>query len=135
MKFKKKDTINPRKVAEFVIAAHHQFDEVQEMVEEDPRLVNASLDMGNGDWESALDGAAHMGRADIARYLIEHGARIDFLYIAAMLDEIEIVKAIMTAFPKAHETAGVHGFTLRHFAETGQATQVLDYLDSIEKSD
>lgn len=135
MKFEKKDTINPRKVAEFVIAAHHDFDTVQEMVTNDPRLVNATLDMGNGDWEAALDGAAHMGRADIARYLIEQGARFDFLCIAAMLDEIEIVTAIIKAFPMAIDRAGVHGFPLRHFAEFGKAEQVLAYLDTLDTSE
>ena len=132
MKFKKRDTINPRTVAEFVITAHQDFDEVQEMVTDDPRLVNASLDLGNGDWESAMEGAAHMGRTEIVRYLIEQGARIDFLYIAAALDEIEIVKAIHAAFPTVIDRAGVHGFPLRHFAEAGKAERVLAYLDSLD---
>ena len=133
MKFKKKDTINPRSVAEFVMAAHHDFDAVKEMVEEDPRLVNATMDMGNGDWEAALDGAAHMGRADIVHYLIEKGARFDFLCMAVMLDEVEIVKAILNAFPMALERSGVHGFPLKHFAEMGKAEKVMTYLESLEK--
>lgn len=132
MKFKKKDTINPRAVAEFVLAAHNDLDTVKELLEEDPRLVNATMDMGNGDWEAALDGAAHMGRADIVRYLIENGARFDFLCIAAMLDEIDIVKAIHAAFPMALDRSGVHGFPVKHFAEFGKAEKVLAYLESLE---
>lgn len=131
-KFKQKDTLNPRKVTEFVLAAHHDVDRVKEMVEEDARVVNSTLDMGNGDWESALDAAAHMGRKDIARYLIENGARLDFIYLAAMLDEVEIVKAILTAFPMVKDASGVHGFPLRHFAEFGKAERVLAYLDGLE---
>ena len=131
-KFKQKDTLNPRKVTEFVLAAHHDMDRVQEMVEEDARVVNSTLDMGNGDWESALDAAAHMGRKDIARFLIENGARLDFLYLAVMLDEVEIVRSILTAFPMAKNASSVHGFPLRHFAEFGKAEKVLAYLDTFE---
>ena len=132
MKFKQKDTLNPRKVTEFVLAAHHDFDRVQEMVEEDARVVNSTLDMGDGDWESALDASAHMGRNDIARYLIEQGARLDFLFLAVSLDEVDIVKAILSAFPMARDAKGVHGFPLRHFAEFGKAERVLAYLDSLD---
>ena len=132
MKFQIKDILNPRKVAEFVLAAHQDFDHVKEMVEEDPRVVNATMDMGNGDWESALDAAAHMGRADIVRYLIENGARFDFLCLMAMLDEIDVVKAILEAFPTAKDKKGVHGFPLKHFAEFGKAEQVLAYLETLD---
>lgn len=135
MKFQKKDTVNPRKVAEFVLNAHKDFDAVQEMVEEDPRLVNATLDMGNGDWESALDAATHMGQLDMARHLIDKGARCDFLCWMVALDEVDIVRSILERFPMLIDRRGVHGFPLRHFAERGNATQVLSYLDSLESSD
>lgn len=128
MKFETKDTLNPRKVTEFVLSAHHDLDKVQQLLEQDPRLVNATLDMGNGDFESALDASAHMGRPDIARYLIENGARFDFLFLMATLDEVEIVKTIISAFPQALHQVGVHRFSLHHFAEKGNATRVLDYL-------
>lgn len=128
---KLKDTIHPKNVMEFVLNAHGDFDAVQKLAEDDPRLVNATADMGNGDWESALDAAAHMGLKDVARYLIEKGARLDMLYLAAMLDEVEIVRAILEAFPSARHTKGVHGFPLRFFAERGKAEKVLAYLDSL----
>ena len=127
-----KDTLNARKVLEFVMKAHGDLDRIQELAEEDPRVVNAIWDMGDGDWESALDAAAHMGRADIARFLIDSGARLDLLYLCAMLDEVDIVRSILTAFPQTKDTPGVHGFLLRDFAEQGNATQVLAYLDSLE---
>jgi len=131
MTFIIRDTVNPRKTIEFVLAAHNDFEKVKTFLDEDSRLINASVDMGNGDWETGLDASAHMGRTDIARYLIENGARFDFLCVMAMLDEIEIVKAIVTAFPLALNRNGVHGFSLRHFAKKGQATNVLAYLDEL----
>ena len=131
-KFELKDSVNSRKVMDMVMKAHHDFEGLKEMIEDDPRLVNASMDVGNGDWESALDASAHMGRKDIAQYLIEKGARFDFLCLMAMLDEVEIVKAILTSFPNAKDVRGVHGFPLRSFAERGEAKRVLAYLDTLE---
>lgn len=134
MAFETKDTLNPRKVIEFVMAAHHDLEAMEKLLEEDPRLVNASMDVGNGDWESGLDAAAHMGRKDIAEVLIDNGARLDFLYLMAMLDEVDLVKAILARFPSAKDTPGVHGFSLRQFAERGKAKQVLAYLDSLDEA-
>ena len=54
-------------VKEFVGAAHGNLARVEEMLKDQPRLVNAVWDWGGGDFESAIGGAGHMGRADIAR--------------------------------------------------------------------
>ena len=131
MTFELKDTLNGRLVLDFVLKSHGDYDSIQTMVDDDPRLVNAVWDMGDGDWESALDAAAHMGRADIARHLIDKGARLDLLYLAAMLDEVDLVRAIVEAFPGVQQNNGVHGFPLRHFAEMGKAQKVLSYLDEL----
>ena len=71
MAFVTKDTVNPRKVIEFVLASHNDLKQVQQLLEEDPRLVNASVDMGGGDWETALDATAHMGRKGHCRHFAE----------------------------------------------------------------
>ncbi len=63
---------------------------------DEPRLANATWDWGGGDWESALGAAGHMGRRDIAELLLAHGARLD-LFVAAMLGEVEVVRAILDA--------------------------------------
>lgn len=129
MEFKLKDSLNARLVLDFVLKAHGDFDNLQTLLDDDARLVNAVWEMGDGDWESALDAAAHMGRADIARHLVDRGARLDLLYLAAMLDEVDLVRAIIAAFPGVEHVKGVHGFPLRHFAEQGNAQKVLAYLD------
>src|SRR4051794_12183520 len=71
-------------VHRFVFAAHRDLDRVREMLQEQPALVNATWDWGGGDWETALGGASHMGRRDIATLLLERGARLD-IFAAAML--------------------------------------------------
>jgi hypothetical protein len=39
-----------------------------------------------------------MGRKDIAQYLLESGARMN-VFCAAMLGELDLVKALLTAHP------------------------------------
>jgi hypothetical protein len=119
-------------VQEFVIKAHGDLDRVKQLLEQEPRLVNATWDWGGGDWETGLGGAAHMGRPDIARYLLAHGARID-LFAAAMLGELEIVKAVIAAFPDARTVPGPHGIPLLAHARAGgdEAAGVVRYLESL----
>jgi hypothetical protein len=71
-------------VESFVAKAHGDFDGARALLEDEPALVNATWDWGGGDWETALGGAAHMGRRDIALYLLDHGARIDLELLEAI---------------------------------------------------
>ena len=85
-------------VKEFVGAGHGNLDKVKEMLAAQPGLINATWDWGGGDFETALGGASHMGRPDIARFLLENNARMD-LFAAAMLGRLDIIKAAAAAFP------------------------------------
>jgi hypothetical protein len=120
-------------VKDFVGAAHGDLAKVESMLKEQPKIVNAVWDWGGGDFESALGGAAHMGRADIARVLLAKGARLD-LFAAAMLGELEIVRAVLTAFPDARNTLGPHGIPLLVHAKAGgeKAVKVAEYLESLK---
>jgi hypothetical protein len=97
---------------------------------DEPHLANAAWDWGGGDWETALGAAGHMGRRDIAELLLANGARID-VFVAAMLGEVDIVRAILDAHPATREARGPHGIPLRAHAEAGgeQAGAVLELLD------
>jgi len=116
-------------VQEFVRNAHGDLERVKELLTEEPALVNAAWDWGGGDWETGLGGAAHMGRRDIALYLLEHGARMD-VFAAAMLGKLEVVKAVLSAFPEARDIPGPHGIPLPAHAQAGgdEAKAVLEYL-------
>jgi hypothetical protein len=122
--------LDPAAVRSFVANAHGDLEAVREALAEEPRLTNAAWDWGGGDWETALGAAGHMGRRDIAELLLAHGARLD-VFVAAMLGEVEIVRAILTAHPDARDAAGPHGIPLRAHAEAGgdQARAVLGLLD------
>ena len=119
------------RVHAMVANAHGDIDFVRTGLAEDPTLANAAWDWGDGDWETALGAAGHMGRRDIAELLLEHGARLD-LFVAAMLGELEIVEAILTAHPEMREAKGPHGIPLLAHAEAGgeHAQAVVDYLRS-----
>src|SRR6476659_5788694 len=121
--------IDRARVKRFVIAGHSNLDAVKEMLAADPTLINGAIDWGNGDFETALGGASHMGRRDIAEFLLEHNARVD-IFAATMLGKIDIVKAAVTAFPNIVRVPGPHKIPLLAHAEKGgpAAVAVLEFL-------
>jgi hypothetical protein len=114
-------------VRAFVANAHGDLDAVRAALAQQPTLANAAWDWGGGDWETALGAAGHMGRRDIAELLLEHGARLD-VFVAAMLNEVEIVRAMLAAQPGLRDATGPHGIPLRAHAEAGAAKDVLALL-------
>lgn len=127
----KKLALEATLVEEFVGKSHGDLDRVKELLSQEPGLINAAWDWGAGDWETGLGAAAHMGRSDIANYLLEQGARLD-LFAAAMLGKLEIVRAALEAYPEAVDLPGPHGIPLLAHAQAGgnDAIQVVEYLKS-----
>jgi hypothetical protein len=121
--------LSPQLVQEFVAKAHGDLDAVRGLLDSEPALLNAAWDWGGGDWETGLGAAAHMGRRDIALFLLESGARLD-VFAAAMLGEVEIVRAILTAWPELRDARGPHGIPLVEHAKAGgdQARAVVELL-------
>lgn len=117
------------RVKRFVIAGHGNLPAVKAMLAEEPNLINGAIDWGNGDFETALGGASHMGRRDIAEYLLENNARMD-IFAATMLGRLEIVEAAVAAFPNIVSVPGPHGIPLIAHAEKGgpAAKAVLEFL-------
>ena len=121
--------IDPTLVKSFVGDAHGDLDAVRNALDDQPALAKAAWDWGGGDWETALGAAAHMGRRDIAELLLAHGAHLD-VFAAAMLGEVDVVRAIVAAQPEVREAKGPHGIPLRAHAEAGgdDARAVLELL-------
>jgi len=120
------------RVKRFVIAGHANLPAVKAMLAEEPNLINGAIDWGNGDFETALGGASHMGRRDIAEYLLEHNARMD-IFAATMLGRLDIVIAAVAAFPNIVHVPGPHGIPLIVHAEKGgpAAKAVLEFLQPL----
>jgi hypothetical protein len=127
----KKPALEFTLVQEFVSKAHADLDGIKELITREPALINSSWDWGGGDFETGLGAAAHMGRRDIATYLLEHGARLD-LFAAAMLGNLDIIKATLETYPDAMEIPGPHGIPLLAHALAGgkEALEVYEYLKS-----
>ena len=106
---------------------------VKKLLEKQPALLNGTMDWGAGDWESGLNGAAHMGRHDIVEFLLAQGARID-LFCAAMMGQLEVVKSLLTLEPHLIDARGPHGFSLHFHAQVGaeRSAAVLEYLQSVK---
>lgn len=117
------------RVKRFVIAGHGNLAAVKAMLAEEPKLINGAIDWGNGDFETALGGASHMGRRDIAEFLLKHNARMD-IFAATMLGNLGIVKAAVAGFPNVVHVPGPHGIPLIVHAEKGgsDAKDVLEFL-------
>jgi hypothetical protein len=126
----------PELVQEMVGVSHGNVARVKELVGRQPALAKVALDWGFGDWESCLDAASHVGNREIAEFLIANGAR-PTLFSAAMLGQLDAVKALIAAAPGIQRTKGPHSITLLKHAVAGgpRAQAVVDYLKSIEGAD
>jgi len=126
--------LNLDMVQEFVRVGHFDLDRTKALLAEEPGLLNAAWDWGGGDWETALGGAGHMGRKDIALFLISRGARMDIFH-AAMLGRLDILKPMLAAFPNLAASKGPHGITLMAHAQKGgeEAVAVVRYLESLSQ--
>ncbi|WP_027892105.1 ankyrin repeat domain-containing protein [Calidithermus chliarophilus] len=110
---------SPELVREFVIAGHGDLEKVRRMLAEVPELLNRAHVWQEGDTETALQGAAHVGNAAIAEYLLGQGAPLD-ICTAAMLGRLEAVRAMLEADPSLARGHGAHRIPLLpHAAHSG----------------
>jgi hypothetical protein len=127
---------DPAVVAEMVRIAHFDLAGVTKLLDAHPALAKAAVDWGFGDWEDALGAASHTGHYDIAQALIAHGAR-PTLFSAAMMGQLDVVKAYVTSAPGCQATLGPHSITLLAHARAGgeRARPVRDYLEQLGGAD
>jgi hypothetical protein len=129
---KRPDPLAAAIVQDFVRKAHADLNGTKALLAEQPSLLNATWDWGGGDFETGIGGAGHMGNRDIAEFLIGQGARLD-IFVAAMLGKIDIVRALVTAWPGLVQSKGPHGIPLLRHARAGGdgAREVVAYLESL----
>jgi hypothetical protein len=127
---------DPTLVREMVIVAHGNLGRVKELLAAQPALARAAIDWGYGDWESALGAASHVGHRGIAELLFANGARPS-LFSAAMLGQLDVVRAFVAASPGVQRTLGPHSITLLAHARAGgsSAEKVVDYLQQLGDAD
>jgi len=138
--------INDTMASGIVGASHGNFDKVKELVNSRPELAGASWDWGFGDWETALGAASHVGRRDIAEFLIAHGARPD-IFTYTMMVMLKSVQEIIETVPGIQSHNGPHGITLLQHAKNRLANKdisssdatnvnkVISYLETLGNAD
>jgi hypothetical protein len=116
--------------------SHGNLARVRELVQQHPELAKASWDWGFGDWETALGAASHVGNRTIAELLLEHGAP-PTMFSAAMLGQLDVLKAFLAATPGLQRLRGPHGLTLMVHARNGgpQAAAVVEFLQALGNAD
>lgn len=125
-------TQHPHLAREIVGVAHRDLARVKQLVSAHPSLAKASWDWGFGDWETALGSASHVGNRPIAEFLIEQGAP-PTIFSAAMLGQMDVVKAYAATIPNIQLLRGPHGIPLAAHARAGgaQAEPVLQFLTTL----
>jgi hypothetical protein len=138
--------INDAMASSIVGSSHGNFDKVKELVSNRPELAGASWDWGFGDWETALGAASHVGRRDIAEYLMAHGARPD-IFTYTMMGMLKSVQEIIETVPGIQTHGGPHGITLLQHAknrlenkdisaaDAANVRSVITYLESLGNAD
>lgn len=97
------------------------------MLAETPDLLNAAYSWSEDDHETAIQGAAQVGNIPIATYLLEKGAPLE-IYTAAMLGQMEEVKARVMENPESINSKGAHGIPLLTHAAWSGNLELVQYL-------
>lgn len=141
--FHRYPSIDDEIVNEVVGKSHFDLDRIKELVDKRPELARANWDWSFGDWESAIGAASHVGRRDIASYLMSKGAR-PTMFTYAMFGAYDIVKSMIEMTPNIQESPGPHGISLLRHAKAGlrmkdtmtndqilNSEKLIDYLDGL----
>jgi uncharacterized protein len=104
-------TMTAELVREFVIAGHGNFEKVKTMLEQNPELLEQRVEWRENDFETALQGASHVGNHQIAEFLLSKGATLE-ITTAAMLGDSAKVQGFLAQDPKQIQHTGGHGITL-----------------------
>jgi len=129
-------------VSKVVGVSHFDLEQLKLLVNPRPELAIATWDWGFGDFETALGAASHVGRKDIAEFLMSHGARPD-IFTYAMFGEYNMVKSMIDLHPGRQRHAGPHGISLlQHVKNAIEANgtndnykKLLDYLEALGDAD
>ncbi len=108
--------LTQEQIRNFVLPAHGNLAVVQQMMAEEPRLLNEKYVEFD---ETALEAASHVGNRPIIQFLLSQGAPMN-IYTAAALGLQDAVAAFLDESPELVNGNGVHGISLLfHVALSG----------------
>ncbi|MEJ2759412.1 MAG: hypothetical protein P8046_13105 [Anaerolineales bacterium] len=111
-------------INQFIIDCHADLDRVKQKAAQQPALVNGYNPEVD---ESALGAAGHMGRRDIAEFLLDSGAELE-LAAAAMLGLRDKVAAWLEEDPGLAASGGAHGIPMAFHAAMSGDTEIMQML-------
>lgn len=117
-------TFTQEEANQFIIECHRDLEAVKEKVAGKPTLVNAFNPELN---ETALGAAGHMGRRDIAEFLLSNGAILE-LATAAMLGRRDVVAERLAKDPKLALSGGAHNIPVANHAAMSGDTEIMQML-------
>ena len=119
-----------------VTVAHFDLNKLKELIDPDPHLVKSAWDWGFGDWETPLGAACHMGRLDIAEFLLSKGATPS-LFFWVLFGDLRLVQQIVELQPGIQRVPGPHSISLlAHARMSGKHSEaVLEYLHALKDAD
>ncbi len=97
------------------------------MLEENQELLNASYAWSETDHETAIQGAAQVGSATIATYLLERGAPLE-ICTAAMLGRRDEVERRISDRSDSINSKGAHGIPLLPHAAWSGDLELVQFL-------
>jgi uncharacterized protein len=103
--------MNEAIIKEFVIAGHGNLEKIKTMLLEYPEILNMAFEWREGDFETALQAASHVGNAEIALFLLSQGAKLE-ITTAAMLGDVVALKNFLASDPDLIHHQGAHGISL-----------------------
>ncbi len=123
-------------IRNIVTVAHFDLNKLRDLIDPRPHLVKSAWDWGFGDWETPLGASCHMGRHDIAEFLIAWGATPS-LFSSVLFGDLNMVQQIVKQQPAIQRVGGPHSISLLAHARMGgkQSEAVLEYLRSLGDAD
>jgi ankyrin repeat protein len=115
--------LDQEQIDKFVVAAHHDFDKVKQMLAENPELLNE-----NATWvETPVQAAAHVGNRPIAEYLLAQGAPLD-ICTAATLGLEDDVAAMLEEDSGLSQAVGAHNIPIMFYAAISGSIPIAERL-------
>src|SRR5687767_1770003 len=102
------DELSQEQIGQFVGVSHGDLGKVKELLEAEPRLLDARYEEWN---ERPIQAASHVGNRAIAEYLLGKGAPLN-IFTAAMLGLTEQVRDYLAADAGLASANGVHGISI-----------------------
>ena len=98
-------------IREFVIAAHGNLEKVNQMLTQNPELLNVAYQWSDHDRETGIQAAAQVGSAPVAEFLLGKGAPLE-ICTAAMLGRKSDVERLLKENTHLINATGAHGIPL-----------------------